>query len=459
MTALSDGSAEAAPPPMPAGVLSKSGIRTALLRVSGLTGLIYILSVVRDVLLANYYGGSAALDILFLATAPSQFLGLEIATLIYLAFLPEFVGAIHQGVGLEALLRRRVGLAAGVGAAVAVLLATIGVFFTRLVAPGFARHEGLDVVRWSLAACSLLVPLFATAGALRAALEAEGRFSAWAIYPGLRSAALVACALLGASSLSIGWLVAGTLLGTLAGPICFAVLAGLHRSNRAATSGVGETIAGALPAAIRPLAGSLALGAVTVSVDNAFASRTGIGGVQALTLATNLLVVPQALIGGAVATVFFPVYASLCAQENYGEAVRVLRRSVRLVAIGLLPFVLLLCSPVGTMVTRIVYRHGRFDESLAVLVSQTAAALALGQIAYATFVLLKQFMLVARAPGALLEGSALYLVAKWIGNRLLVDRLGLPGIGLASSLAAVVTCAYLIIRLLRLRASWRTASA
>ena len=37
---------------------------------------------------------SPALDILFLATAPSQFLGLEIASLTYLALLPEFVALL-----------------------------------------------------------------------------------------------------------------------------------------------------------------------------------------------------------------------------------------------------------------------------------------------------------------------------------------------------------------------------
>jgi putative peptidoglycan lipid II flippase len=285
-------------------------------------------------------------------------------------------------------------------------------------------------------------------------LESQGRFSAWAVYPGLRSIALVICALVGATSQGIGWLLAGTLIGTLAGPLYFAVLAGLHRFNRVEGPG-GLSASAAVPTALAALAGSLVLGAVTVSIDNAFASATGIGGVQALTIATNLLLVPQALIGGVVATVFFPVYASHWAQGDRSLALRALRRSARLVALGLLPFVILFCSPVGTMVARLVYRHGTFDESLTLLVGRTAAALALGQVAYAIFVLFKQFMLVVAKPVALLEASAVYLVAKWVGNRSLVGSMGLPGIALASSIASALACAYLLLRLWALRRSWK----
>lgn len=458
MTAVPGEGAGAAPVPPGMRVFSRAGVRAALIRTSGLTALMYLLSVGRDVLLAGYYGGSPALDILFIATAPSQFLGLEIATLTYLALLPEFVGAAHRGgTDIGGLLRRRVTFAGLIGLLVGGALAVAGALVPEFFAPGFAHRGGLSLVQWSIAVCSALVPIFAVAGTLRAMLESQGRFSPWAVYPGLRSVALVICAVAGAASRGIGWLLAGTLIGTLAGPLYFAGLAGLHRFDRAAGSDA-PAVSATVPKALPALAGSLLLGAVTVSIDNAFASATGLGGVQALTIATNLLLVPQALIGGVVATVFFPVYASHWAQGDRTMALRALRRSARLVALGLLPFVILFCSPLGTMVARLVYRHGTFDESLTVLVGQTAAALALGQVGYAIFVLFKQFMLVVAAPVTLLEASAVYLVAKWVGNRALVGPLGLPGIALASSIASALACTYLLLRLWGLRRSWQRAA-
>jgi putative peptidoglycan lipid II flippase len=194
---------------------------------------------------------------------------------------------------------------------------------------------------------------------------------------------------------------------------------------------------------------AILLGAVTGMVDNAFASKAGVGGVQALTLATNLLVAPQGIIGGVVATVFFPLYGKLW-HENRRAAFASLWRSVRLVVLGLLPVVALLIAA-GIVVVRIVYRHGAFTDSLTDLVSRTLVALALGQVFYAASVLLRQFLLVAGAPWAVCEAAAVFLMVKWLGNMVFVPSLGVPGVALASSLAALATCTLLSVRVLRLR--------
>jgi putative peptidoglycan lipid II flippase len=191
------------------------------------------------------------------------------------------------------------------------------------------------------------------------------------------------------------------------------------------------------------------LGALTGVLDNAFASKAGVGGVQTLALATNLLVAPQGIIGGVVATVFFPVYGSLWL-DNRPAAFASLWRSIRLVVFGLLPVVALLVTA-GIVVVRIVYRHGAFTESLASVVSDTVAGLALGQVFYAASVLLRQFLLVAGAPWAACEAAAVFLMVKWLGNIAFVRSFGVPGVALASSLAALATCTFLGVRVLRLR--------
>src|SRR5437762_3335292 len=66
-----------------------------------LTGVAYATSIIRDAVLAALYGGSRALDIYFLALAPSQFLGLELASLAYLTFLPEFSRSLREGDSLS----------------------------------------------------------------------------------------------------------------------------------------------------------------------------------------------------------------------------------------------------------------------------------------------------------------------------------------------------------------------
>src|SRR5207245_436574 len=90
----------------------------------------------------------------------------------------------------------------------------------------------------------------------------------------------------------------------------------------------------------------------------------------------------------------------------------------------------------GAFVVRLIYEHGAFDESMTDLVSDALAGLAIGQLAYASALLLRQFLLVAGAPWVVLQGALVFLAVKWVGNVILTDHFGLPGIALSSSLAA-----------------------
>lgn len=402
-------------------------------------------------MLARYYGGSSALDVYFIALSPAQFIGMEAASLAYLAFLPEFSRSLRAAnhAAYKQLLYARLAFAAKVAFAGAILLAVVGVAFPQWFAPGYAGDAAIHALRISLAILAALIPGLAIVGVLRAALEAQARFSAWALIPGFRSITLIVCILLSLSHPALGWLLAGSLLGVglALGYAIFALRAHLPVMPAAAAPAVTPTAS--LPPALVPLVVSVLLGALTGMVDNAFASKAGVGGVQVLTLATNLLVAPQGIIGGVVATVFFPLYGKLWLDNNRPAAFASLWRSIRLVVLGLLPVAALLIVA-GIVVVRIVYRHGAFTESLASLVNETVAALALGQVFYASMVLLRQFLLVAGAPWAVCEAAAVFLAVKWLGNLVLVRSFGVPGVAFASSLAAFATCGFLVTRVLRL---------
>jgi putative peptidoglycan lipid II flippase len=417
--------------------------------VGGLAALGYLASMLRDALLAAYYGGSAALDVYFVALSPAQFLGTEAATLAYLAFLPEFTLLASHTADYRGLLRARLAFAGTYGLGAALMLGMAGAVFTPWLAPGYAGRSAIHEVRVSVAILSLLVPGLALAGVLRAALEARAHFSPWALVPGLRSAALIALVLLSARHPALAWLLGGSLLG-VAVVIGYEVLIG-RRHGHVTWSGaqhIGERIA-PLPSSLVPLIGAILLGAVTSMVDNAFASRAGVGGVQAFALASNLQAAPLNIIGGGVATVFFPLHGGLWLNNKRGVAFQSLWRSVRLVAYGLLPVVVVFVLA-GMVVVRVVYKHGVFTEGLALQVGNTLAGLALGQVFYATMVLLRQFLLVAGLPWAVFQAAAVFLVVKWIGNLWLLPTFGLPGIALASSAAALTTCAFLLARVLHL---------
>jgi putative peptidoglycan lipid II flippase len=408
----------------------------------------YALSIVRDAVLATYYGRSPALDLYFVALSPLQFVGMEAASLAYLGFLPEFVRAGKTGEGGEYkhLLRRRLVVTLRASLAAAVLMAVMGMLSTPVLAPGHTAHDALGSLRATFGALALLIPGLAIAGVLRAGLEARGRFLPWALSPALRSGALILLVLLSASRPGLMWLVSGTLLGLCLVLAYFAIAAWATTAHLVEST---QRVEQPLPASLGPLVGSILLGQLTVIIDNAFASHTGVGGVQAFVLASNLLSVPQTVIGGAVAAVFYPLFGRLWTTEQKGLAVESVQRSVRLVVYVLLPIVVFL-GVGGAFLVRIIYERGRFDEEMTQLVASAVSGLAIGQVAYASSLLLRQFLLVAGVPWAVFQGAAVFLAVKWLGNVALTETLGLPGIAVSSSLAAISMCAFLASRVWRI---------
>ena len=348
---------------------------------------------------------------------------------------------------LARLLRERVALAIKGALALAIFVTLAELVFARVLAPGYAEHAALQAVRLSFACLSLLVPIIGLVGVLRAFLEAQGRFVPWAVLPAFRSGVLSVIVILSAVSPSIVWLIMGTLLGAGAGLAYSWMTARALPSYTSARLDPGPREDNRLPASLAPLMAALFVGQGTAMLDNAFASRTGVGGVQAFALASNLLVIPQALITGAVATVYFPVYGAHLALGRRPDALRSLRRSIRLVVWGAIPVVLFFCTGLGTTLVRMIYHRGAFDSGMVWLVSQAAAGLSLGLAPYACIILMRQYLLVGGGPWLVFHAATVFFGVKWLGNLALTHNFGVPGITLSSSLAAAVTCAYLAFRI------------
>src|SRR5260370_27452708 len=108
-----------------------------------------------------------------------------------------------------------------------------------------------------------------------------------------------------------------------------------------------------------PLLESVFVGELTAMLDHAFASDTGVGGVQAFALASNLLSVPHTVLAGAVSTVYYPVFGALWASNQRDAAFASVRKSARLTVAALLPVMAFLIVG-GRVVVRLIYQHGAF---------------------------------------------------------------------------------------------------
>jgi peptidoglycan biosynthesis protein MviN/MurJ (putative lipid II flippase) len=414
-----------------------------------LTGLAYVASLLRDAILAALYGGSAALDIYFIALAPSQFVATEVATLVYLSFLPQFSRAIADisGVNPRELLRDRISLVAKGTLGVAVVVAVGSILLAPLIAPRYVQEGFGRALRVSFVLLSLLIPLLGVIGVLRAFLEAHSKFVPWAVLPAFRSGVLSLVVLMTSFNLSIGWLLLGTVLGAASGLAFSWVSLGRLPTYTRTAPGSSMRTPTPFPPTVAPLVAALIVGQATLFLDNGFASRSGVGGVQAFALASNLLVIPQAIITGAVATVYFPIFGADLAAQNRDAAVANLIGSIRLVVWSAIPVVIIFCTPVGRAVTWVIYGRGAFDQTMVSLVSNTAAGLALGLVPWAVFMQMRQYVLVGGEPWIVFQVAGIFFIVKLIGNSALAGSLGVPGIAIASSFAATAACTYLALRI------------
>lgn len=410
--------------------LRTSSTGAALLRTGALTGAGFAISIVRDMTLAATYGGSPALDVFFVALGPTLYWGLESANLAYLGAMPAL--AARHTLRLHP---RMIVASLGIAVTGATALAALAIFTPTAIAPGLVALGERRELAFAVGALGLLIPMLTVGGLLRAPLELAKRFAFWAALPLFRSAGVCLLAVATAGAATASWLVTGVLAGVSAWLIFGVAQARLLRGapqHEAAPVPMTVPASGALPLVLVILIGQFA-----GLADNYFASQLGVGRVQAYALAVNLLALPQGLVGGVVATVYFPAFAIACAGGTRSEASRALYQAVRLTIYGMLPAVVVLASPLGAWVTDLVYGRGQYGEALTALTASSAAGLALGQLGFALLILQRQMLIAARTPWSVVPSVVIFVVLKIGGNALLISPFGLAGIALASSIAAI----------------------
>src|SRR2546427_5175047 len=180
----------------------------ALLHTGALTGAGFVISLLRDVPLAATYGGSASLDVFFVALGPTLYWGTESANLAYLGAMPAL--AAHH---TRTPPRHLIVAVLGVAVLSATGLAAVAAFTPSVIAPGLVAVGKRRELAIAIGVLGLLIPLLTIGGLLRAMLELARRFSFWATLPAFRSAGVGVLALATAGASTAAWLVVGVLAG------------------------------------------------------------------------------------------------------------------------------------------------------------------------------------------------------------------------------------------------------
>jgi len=330
-------------PPLSARASARRLLNISLL-VAVFFGLDKIVGLLRQVLVARYFGLNAALDAYNAANKlPDLLFALISGGALAIAFIPILTATLSQD-GRPAtwrLFSRVANLAFVVTAAGAALMAAAALPLAQwVVAPGFtAAQQALvaDLLRLNL----LATLVFSISGLVMGALQAQQHFLLPAIAPVLYNAGQIIGLVVLSPRFGIYGLAYGVILGAL---LHLAIqVPGLLRFRFRWTPelSLADPVVRRVLALMGPRV--LTLGAISLVsiVTNNLASRLGTGAISALAYGYQILQLPETVIGTAVGTALLPTMAEHVARGETVEFRRLLRRAAAILLALTIPATLL----------------------------------------------------------------------------------------------------------------------
>jgi putative peptidoglycan lipid II flippase len=428
----------------------ESQIVRALGSIGGATLASRVLGFARDMVVALTFGAGPITDAFFVAfRIPNMLRRLLAEGALSTAIIPVFSEYhVNRSRGDFARMLRAVLalglLALGVTTLLGVLLAP---WLLRAIAPGFTADPGQAELTVLLTRVMfpylLLVGLAALATGV---LNTHGRFFAAAIGPALLNLGMIGGVLLLARrvqppilALAIGVLVGGV-----------AQLAAQLPSLRRCGFLVGPSRELRHPAVARvarlipPAVFGLAAVQVTVFVNTLLASLLPAGSISFLYYADRVMEFPLGVFGIALASAALPAMARQAAARDDAGVAATLQFALRLscyVAVPATVGLLLLRVPI----TRVLFERGRFGPADTAATADALAGYAVGLVAFAAARIAAQVFYALGEPGTAVRMGVLSVGANVIAAVALMQPAAHVGLALASSLAAWVNLAALMI--------------
>ena len=355
--------------------------------VSGMTLLSRVLGLVRDIVLARFFGAGLLMDAFLVAQRIPNMLRRFFAEGAFSAGFVPVMARYKERHG-EAEARQYLDAMAGTFGAVLFVVTALGVVASPLlvltVAPGFVSGGGdFDLTALMLRFTFpylLFISLTAFAGGI---LNTYGRFGVPAFTPVILNIVLIAAATWLAPqldepimALAYGVLIAGICQLLFQIPF-LARIGALPRPRWApANEGVRRAFKLMLPA----LFGS-SVAQINVLLNSAIASLLPIGSISYLHYSDRLMEFPLGLFGIALATVTLPYLSRLWANEERETFSSTLDWSMRAAMLIAVPAALGLLLLAGPLVATLFY-GGEFDASTVAMTTMALQAYAAGLVGF-----------------------------------------------------------------------------
>ncbi|HEY4740329.1 MAG TPA: lipid II flippase MurJ [Candidatus Acidoferrales bacterium] len=424
-------------------------IVTKLMRSSAALGVAAIavsaVTFLKTMLAARYFGVSGAMDALNVVIALPNLAGGILLGALQASVVPVLVDYYEKGRPSDA--RKLIIRTAWKVSMAALILGAAYWFFSSAYL--HAVGSGLDAFNRSLAFqmlpwAAVVLPINGCIAVLSCLLMARERLVVLAYLPCTSSALAILFLLLG-HSLGTPALVYSLTLGTLLQLMILLAIAmrlwGIRPDSLRSSSFKHPQ----LPATFYPLLLASSFGLTNMIVDQAFASPLGPGSVTALTYAISLNSLLSQVTIFAAATVLFPVFSKISANQRPDELRNLLRRVFEAGPMIFFPLTVAVLV-MGRPLVWLLFGHGEFGISAAGLTARAWSGYAVSLVPFFWGIVLTRVYHAIQRPKVLVWAGMLGLVLNAGLDYLFAKFWGVMGIALSTSVVYVAVTAILIWR-------------
>lgn len=432
---------------------------TSLLRSSSIVGLMTLLSrvlgLVRDVVIAGYFGASGSADAFFVAFKVPNFLRRLFAEG---AFSQAFVPVLSEYRSQRdlAAVQQLVHRVAGSLGSVLLLVTLVGVLgaplLAALFAPGFylAGEAKFDLAAQMLRITFpylMLISLTAFCGAI---LNAYGRFAVPAFTPVLLNLSLIASAVMASAwfeepvmALAWGVFMAGAVQLLFQLPFLARLKLMPVPQRGWDDEGVRRILQLMLPALF-----GVSVAQINLLLDTVLASFLQTGSVSWLYYSDRLSELPLGVFGIAIATVILPSLSRRHAEKSADHFRRTLDWAVRMVLLIGVPAALALVVLAEPLLTTL-FHYGEMSDRDIAMAAQSLRAYGLGLVAFMLIKVLATGFFSRQDTRTPVRIAVQAMVANMGFNLLLIWPLAHAGLALATTLSAFINAGLLLRGLIR----------
>lgn len=421
----------------------------SMVTVGGFTGMAYLATIFKDLVVAYRFGRGDEMDAFLIAfLLPSAAMNV-VAGSFHPVLIPPYM-QVRERDGEEAayrLLANSMGLAVLLLAALSVVLALGAPFFLSLLGSGF----GDEKAALTRSLFFVLLPVLILGGLVNlwmAILNAQQRFA----LPSASAAAIPIGTLAALFLLRHLWGVYALALGTLGG---FALQAGLLASALRRRGlpvlpywyGLDRATRQVISQYLPMLAGALLMSGTSL-IDQGMAAMLGAGSVSAISYGNKFVALISGIGALVLSSVMLPHFSQMVAVNDWLGVRKTLRTYIGLILMITIPVTLLLVYLSDSLVA-LIFERGAFTQTDTHLVGRVQAFYLLQVPFYMVGILGVRLLNALRKNQTLMVLSGVVLIANAAGNYLLMQFWGVAGIALSTSIAYMISTGLIFLSLSR----------